>query len=213
MSMKATVRSSESIVSLRIVPATIPQKMQSASAMPAEPIPPALDQPASGVYTLVAPAVRAGEAFRPELFQDPAPFGARRDAQLASEVVAREGRPGRAVVVPGQGIAQHLAGEVEVRLDHLLARQRTLPACREPIGDGQQGDVGGHRLGRDEVVVDRPPRQRALMDQKAKPQVMESEPLKVRTEPATDLLARRDLGDHPGAHLVVADEGDVAGAF
>src|SRR3954454_12223869 len=127
MSMKATVRSSESIVSLGIVPATIPQKRQSASAMPAEPIPPALDQPASAVESFVSPADLAGEAFRPELFQDPAHFGARRDAQLASEVVAREGRPGRAVVVPGQGIAQHLAGEVGGGLDHLLARQGAPP--------------------------------------------------------------------------------------
>ena len=38
--------------------------------------------------------------------------------------------------------AEHLAGQLEVGLDHLLARDRALAAGREPVGDREQGDVG-----------------------------------------------------------------------
>jgi hypothetical protein len=115
--------------------------------------------------------------------------------------------------VPGERLAEHFPGEVEVRLDHLGARQGPLATRGQPVGDSQQRDVGRDRLGRDQVVVDRPPRQRSPMNQEAEPQVMEREALEVGAELAAHPEPAADLGDDLRADLVVADEGHVPGAL
>ena len=49
-------------------------------------------------------------------------------------------------------------------LDRLLGGKRTRPARRKPVGDRQQGHVGGDRLGRAQVLVNATERQRRLVD-------------------------------------------------
>jgi hypothetical protein len=67
--------------------------------------------------------------------------------------------------MPGESIAEHLARQLEVGLHHLGARDRALAPGGEPIRDAEQSHIDGHRLGRNEVVIDRAPRERALVDQ------------------------------------------------
>src|SRR5512132_3844493 len=133
MSMKATVRSSESIVSLGIVPAMMAQKRQSGSAIRAGAYCPkgarvaALAEPPCPLERLVPACDLAGERLGAKLLEQPAELRSGVEAELTRQLVPRERGSGRAVVVPGEGIAKDLPGEVQVRLDHLGARQRALP--------------------------------------------------------------------------------------
>ena len=79
--------------------------------------------------------------------------------------------------MPGEGVGEHLAGELQVGLDHLGAGDRAAPPGRQPVGGAEQGDVGADRLGRSQVLVDRAPGKRALVDQEAEAQVVHGESL------------------------------------
>ena len=98
-----------------------------------------------------------------------------------------------------------------MRLDRLLGGEGPAAAGREPVGDGQQGDVGGDRLGRPQVLVDAARRQRRLVDEEAEAQVVQGQRLQVagsaRGSPAA---ARRCPPTISAPVAVVADEGDVA---
>ena len=83
-------------------------------------------------------------------------------------------------------------------------------AGREAVGDGEQGDVGGDRLGRPQVLVDPARRQRHLVDEEAEPQVVQGQPLQVRGEGAAGAQPPADPADDLRPDAVVADEGDVA---
>src|SRR5829696_367235 len=152
----------------------------------------------------------ARKGLGPELLQQPAHLGPRRETELIRKLVARERRARRPLAVPGEGVGQHLAGEVEVRAHHLLARQRALAPRRKPVGHGEKGDVGRHGFRGDEIVIDGPARQRPLVDQESEAQVMQGEALKVTTERTAGAPAPADRRDQPSPDLVVPDEGDVA---
>ncbi len=115
--------------------------------------------------------------------------------------------------MPRQRLPQHLPGEVEVRLHHLGARQGTLATGCQAVGDAQQRDVGGHRLGRRQVLVDGAPRQRSLVDQEAQAKVMPRKPLQRLAQPAARPKPRADVPRDPGSDLVVTDEGHIAASL
>src|SRR5215210_8642830 len=220
MSMKATVRSSESIVWLGTEPSTMPQKRQSAirggayrrvraACRGAASAASRLEQFAGTVESLSPVADLAGEGGRAELLEHPPHLGSRRQAEFRGEVVARQGRARRPLAMPDERVAEHRAGEVEVRLDHLRAGQWPLPPGGEAIGDAEQRDVGGDGVGGGEVVVDRAPRQRPPVDQEAEAQMVLGEPLQVGAEAPAHLEAAADARDDPCPGLVVPDEGDV----
>ena len=71
-------------------------------------------------------------------------------------------------MVPGESVSEHFPAELQMRLDHLALREPPRASSGEAIGDGEQGDVGRHRLARHQVVVDRHAGgERALVDQEA----------------------------------------------
>src|SRR5680860_584209 len=148
-----------------------------------------------------------------ELGEQIAQLGTGRDPQIGGELAAAQQRLGRAVAAPVERRRQHLAGEAEVRLDRLLGGERPAATGGEPVGDGEQGDVGGDRLGRPQVLVDPAPRQRRLVDHEAEPQVLPGQRLQVAGQPAAGAQATADPADDLRADAVVADEGDVAVAL
>ena len=109
--------------------------------------------------------------------------------------------------------ADHLAGQVEVGLDHLGAGDRPGAAGGEAVGDGEQGDVDGDRFGGPQVLVDAARRQRRVADHEAEPQVMEGQRLQVAGQLARGAQAAHDLADRPHPLDVVAFEADEAVAF
>ena len=125
----------------------------------------------------------------------------------------RQQRPRRAVAAPVEGGGEHLAGELEVGLDRLLGGEGAAAASGEAVGDGEQGDVRGHRLGRPQVLVDAARRQRHLVDEEAEAQVVQGQRLQMRGQRAARPQPAAGGADHLGALAVVADEGDVAAAL
>src|SRR5215217_9055984 len=109
---------------------------------------------------------------------------------------------------PGERRADHLAGEVEVGVDRL--RAGPLPLRREPVGDGEQGDVDGVGIGRVEVLEDRAARERALVHEEAEPQVLQADALEVAPQPTRGPQTVGDLAHQPRAGAVVAEEEDAA---
>ena len=105
------------------------------------------------------------------------------------------GDPRRAVAVPGERRGQHLARQLEVRLDHLRGRGRAGAAGREPVGDREQGDVGGDRLGQLQVVVEAPPRERPLAGHEPEVQVVQRQRLEVARERPARLQPRASLAN------------------
>ena len=95
------------------------------------------------------------------------------DPELRRQLVAGQERPRRPRDASRAPAASISRGQLQVRLDHLGARERALAAGGEAVGDGQQGDVGADGLGRAQVLVDPPRRQRALVDEEAEPQVVQ----------------------------------------
>ncbi len=61
--------------------------------------------------------------------------------------------------------------------------KRTAAASGEAVGDGEQGDVGGDRLGRPQVLVDAARRQRRLVDEETESQMVQRQALKVTGQP------------------------------
>src|SRR3954447_7989248 len=168
-------------------------------------------QPVAGVFDGALPvADLAGVTGRLELGQHLAEARARLDGERGGELVAAQQRCRWAVAAPVQRGAEHLACQSQMRLDHLGAGDRAMAARGEAIGDGQQGDVGGDRFGRAQVLVDAPSRQRRLGDQEAEAQVMERQSLQVAGEAATGTEATADAGDDLDPDLVVATEADEA---
>ena len=110
-------------------------------------------------------------------------------------------------------VGEHLPGEGEVGLDRLLGGEGPAAAGGEAVGDGEQGHVGGDRLGRAQVLVDPARRQRRLVDEEAEPQVVQGEGLQVLGQLAAGPQAAAEPADDLGAVAVVADEGDVAVAL
>ena len=98
------------------------------------------------------------------------------DPQLGGQLVAAQQRRRRPVAAPVEGGGDHLAGKAPgaPRPSPRLAK-RAGAAGGEPVGDGEQGDVDGDRLGRAQVLVDPARRQRRLGDQEAEPQVVEGQ--------------------------------------
>ena len=133
--------------------------------------------------------------------------------ELGGQLVAAQQRLGRAVAAPVERRREHLAGEVEMRLDRLLGGEGAAAAGGEPVGDGEQGDVGGDRLGRPQVLVDAPRRQRRLVDEEAEPQVVQGQRLQVSRESLAGAQPPAEPADDLGPLAVVADEGDVAVAL
>ena len=150
---------------------------------------------------------------RLELGEQLAQLGPLGDAELGGELVAGEQRPRRAVAAPVERGGEHLAGQLEVRLDRLLGREGAAATGREAVGDGEQGDVGGDRLGRPQVLVDAARRQRHLVDEEAEAQVVQGQRPQVRGQRAAGAQPAAGGADHLGAGAVVADEGDVAAAL
>ena len=162
MSMKATVCSSESTISAGASPATIAQKMQSASACSAWPEPIGnrsivvewrptratnCERDASRSASLGRPHL-AGEHRRLDLAASSSPSSGPGSipsaAASSSPAIGARGGPSRC---QASAAGQHLAGELEVRLDHLRRRGRPGAPRGEAVGDGEQGDVGGDRRG------------------------------------------------------------------
>src|ERR1700710_1775112 len=143
------------------------------------------------------------------------------DAQLAGQLVAAQERRRGAVAAPVERGGDHLAGEPEVRLDHLRTGEGTGAAGRQAIGDREQGDVDTDRLGRTQIFVDAPARQGRLRNQEAEPQVMERQGPPgpggggAGAQPGAGAgpQPRADLADDLRAHPVVPTESDEAVAF
>ena len=95
----------------------------------------------------------------------------RRPARAASSSPRTSGSGARGGAALQRG-AEHLARQLEVGGDRGLG---VLAARGEPVGDGEDGDVGGVGLGRAQVAPDRAARERALVDEEAEPQVVEGE--------------------------------------
>src|SRR5215207_5123278 len=112
---------------------------------------PVLEQLAGPLKGLLAVADLAGEGRRAELFEYTPHLGPRREAELGGELVAGQRRARRPPAMPGEGVAEHLPGDLEVRLDHLGARQWRLSAGGEAVGDAEQGHVRRDRLRRGQV--------------------------------------------------------------
>ena len=148
-----------------------------------------------------------------ELRDQLAELRARGDAELGGELVAGKQRARRPVAAPVEGRGEHLAGELEMGLDRLLGGEGPAAAGREAVGDGEQGDVGGDRLGGPQVLVDPPGRQRHLVDEEAEPQVVQGQRLQVGGERAAGAQPPADRADDLRPDAVVADEGDVAAAL
>src|SRR6201747_1076562 len=155
----------------------------------------------------------AGVLGRLELGEQAARLRPRVDAQLAGQLVAAQERRRGAVAAPVERGGDHLAGEPEVRLDHLRTGQGTGAAGRQAIGDREQGDVDTDRLGRTQIFVDAPARQGRLRNQESEPQVMERQALQVPGEAAAGPQPGADLADDLRAHPVVPTESDEAVAF
>ena len=172
--------------------------------------PAAPDQPScfSSLVSVGAEPIRAGARGqrqrlfapcrpRPRTGRPPARPAARRAPgpprfpSSAASSIATQQRAGRPVAAPVERRGDHLPGQVEVRLDHLVGGERPAAAGREPVGDREQGDVGGDRLGRAQVLVDAARRQRRLVDEEAEPQVVEGQRLQMVGEAAA--------GAQPGA--------------
>ena len=107
--------------------------------------------------------------------------GALGDAELGGELVAAQQRLRRALAAPVERRGEHLRGPGS-RWASIASSVANGPAAagREAVGDGQQGDVGGDRLGRPQVLVDAARRQRRLVDEEAEPQVVQGQRLQVR---------------------------------
>ena len=96
----------------------------------------------------------AGEHAGLDLAEQAAELRARLDAERRGKLVAAIGARGGPSRRQSRPSADHLAGELEVRLDHLLAGDRAAAPRREPVGDREQGDVDGVRVGRPQVLED-----------------------------------------------------------
>ena len=128
----------------------------------------AIEPPGEASIASSRPFDLAGEDGGLDLAEQPAELGPGLDAELGGELVPGDRRARRAVAVPVERRADHLAGQVEVGLDHLRSRDRALPARGEAVGDGEQGDVGATGSVSPQVVVDPPAGERALVDQEAR---------------------------------------------
>ena len=81
-------------------------------------------------------------------------------------------------------------------------------AGAEPVGDREQRDVGGHRRGQPQVVVEPAPRQRPLVAHEPEVQVVQRERLQVARQRPAGLQPRARRAHDRRALAVVADEGD-----
>src|SRR5829696_4661782 len=144
-----------------------------------------------------------------ELADDPAELRSGLDSELGRELVTRYRRAGRPVATPVECGREHLAREVEVRLDHLRSRDRSLPTGGEAIGDGQQRHVRRDRVRVAQVLVFPTARERPFPDQEPESQVMERKVLQLARQPATRLQPLAQPAHDRGALAVVADERDV----
>ena len=136
------------------------------------------------IERLLAAAHLARVLRRLQLGQQLAELGPLADAELGGQLVAAQQRLRRAFAAPVERVGEHLPGQSEVRLDRLLGRERAGAAGGEPIGDRQQGHVGADRLGRAQVLVDAPRRQRRLVDHEAEAKVVQGQVLQVAGEDA-----------------------------
>src|SRR5680860_269477 len=161
-------------------------------------------QPAGALDRLLARAHLARVLVSLELGDLLAELGTGRDPQLGRQLIAAQERLGRALAAPLERRREHLPGQAEVALDRLLGGERPAAAGREPVGDGEQSDVGGHRLGRPQVLVDPARRQRRLVDEEAEPQMVQRQRLQVPGEPLTGAQAPADPAEDLGARAVVA---------
>ena len=62
-------------------------------------------------------------------------------------------------------------------LDRLFGGEGAAAAGRETVGDGEQRDVGGDRLGRPQVLVDAARGQRRLVDKEAETEMVQCQGL------------------------------------
>ena len=119
----------------------------------------------------------------------------------------------RAFAVPVEPRRDHLASQIEVRLDHLGAGDRARPAGRQAVGDGQERDVDRDRFGGAQVFVDAARRQRRVFDHEAEPQVLERQRLQVAGQLPRGAQPPHDLADRLRPDHVVAAEADEAVDF
>ena len=84
------------------------------------------------------------------------------------------------------------------------------PARGEAVGDREDRDVGRVGVGRGQVAPDPAPRQRALVDEEAEPQVVERERGDVVGDALGGAQAAHDVAGELGALGVVADERHAA---
>jgi hypothetical protein len=108
--------------------------------------------------------------------------------------------------------AEHLSRQLQVGLDHLAARHRTLATRSKAVGDREQGDVDAHGLGGPQVVVHPAPGERPLLDHEPESQVMKCERLEMAPQSPARLQAPAHLRDDLDADTVVPDEGDEVAA-
>ena len=116
----------------------------------------------------------------------------------------RIGRARGARATPGEGLGDHLAGQLEMGVDCLLAGALTLGG--EPVGDREHGDVDGVRLGGPQVVVHLAARERPLVNEEAEPQVVAGQARQVVGQAPARPQTRAEPADKARAGLVVADE-------
>ena len=150
MSMKATVCSSESTICAGTSPATIPQKRQSLAIGARQPISAA--GPIAREPRGRARPPRRGSATSPantrrlDLAEQPAELGARLDARARRRArrraIGERGGPSRR-----QASASASISRASSRWASTISGAAVGPLApgREPVGDGEQGDVGGDR--------------------------------------------------------------------
>src|SRR4051794_33564263 len=212
MSMNATVCSSESTICAGTSPATIPQKRQSLPSTAAQLIcRPArrLHEPAGERDRVVSARDLARVDGGLDLADDPPELRPGIDSQLGGELVPRQRRAWRTVTAPVEGGRKHLAGEIEMSLDHLCPGNWALSSRRKAIGDAQDRHVRPDRIGVAKVLVYPPGRQRALSDEKPQAQMVKRETLEVTRQPPARLQSLAQRAHDPRPLAVVADERDV----